>query len=255
MAHDHSLDLTDKVALITGASRGIGKAIAYAFGHHGAKVLLSSRKQEAVDAVAVELGAYGIEARGIAAHMGEHENIQQLVDHTMEEFGGVDILVNNAATNPIFGPLLQADERAFDKIMGVNVRGPFALAKALQPSMRERGGGSIINIASVGGVSPEPMLGLYSVSKAALISLGKVMAKEWGPVGIRVNTICPGLIKTEFSKALWSDENILKGVTGPLPLGRMGTPEEVAALALFLASDAAAYCTGGTYAADGGYLA
>jgi NAD(P)-dependent dehydrogenase (short-subunit alcohol dehydrogenase family) len=255
MSDANWFDLTDKVAIVTGASKGIGKAIAHALGEHGAKVVVSSRDQEACEAVAVELGSAGIEARGIAAHMGEAENIQQLVDHTIEEFGGVDILVNNAATNPVFGPLLQSDALVFDKIMGVNVKGPFELARRVQPSMLERGGGSVINISSVGGVSPEHLLGLYSVSKAALISLTKVMAKEWGSVGIRANAICPGLIKTKFSKALWSNEAILKTVTERLPLGRMGSPEEVAGLAVFLASDASSYCTGGVFTADGGYLA
>jgi dehydrogenase/reductase SDR family protein 4 len=245
MSDANWFDLTDKVAIVTGASKGIGKAIAHALGEHGAKVVVSSRDQEACEAVAVELGSAGIEARGIAAHMGEPENIQQLVDHTIEEFGGVDILVNNAATNPVFGPLLHSDALVFDKIMGVNVKGPFELARRVQPSMLERGGGSVINISSVGGVSPEHLLGLYSVSKAALISLTKVMAKEWGSAGIRANAICPGLIKTKFSKALWSNEAILKTVTERLPLGRMGSPEEVAGLAVFLASDASSYCTGG----------
>jgi dehydrogenase/reductase SDR family protein 4 len=255
MSDANWFDLTDKVAIVTGASKGIGKAIAHALGEHGAKVVVSSRDQEACEAVAVELGSAGIEARGIAAHMGEPENIQQLVDHTIEEFGGVDILVNNAATNPVFGPLLHSDALVFDKIMGVNVKGPFELARRVQPSMLERGGGSVINISSVGGVSPEHLLGLYSVSKAALISLTKVMAKEWGSAGIRANAICPGLIKTKFSKALWSNEAILKTVNERLPLGRMGSPEEVAGLAVFLASDASSYCTGGVFTADGGYLA
>ena len=255
MSDANLFDLTDKVAIITGASKGIGKAIAHALGAHGAKVVVSSRNQEAVDEVAVELGSAGIEARGIAAHMGELENIQQLVNHAVEEFGGVDILINNAATNPVFGPLLMTDTGAFDKIMAVNVKGPFELAKRVQPIMMERGGGSIINISSIGGISPEHMLGIYSVSKAALISLTKVMAKEWGGAGIRVNAICPGLIKTKFSQALWSNEKMLKGITGGLPLPRMGTTEEIAGMAVFLASGASSYCTGGVYTADGGYTA
>lgn len=248
-------DLRDKVAIITGASKGIGKAIAHALGDHGAKVVVSSRSQEAVDEVAVELSSAGIEARGIAAHMGEPENIQQLVDHAVEEFGGVDILVNNAATNPVFGPLLQTDAAIFDKIMSVNVKGPFELAKKVQPIMMARGGGSIINISSIGGISPENLLGIYSVSKAALISLTKVMAKEWGGAGIRANVVCPGLIKTKFSQALWSNEKMLKHITGDIPLPRMGLPEEVSGLAVFLASGASSYCTGGVYTVDGGYTA
>ncbi len=255
MSDANLFDLTDKVAIITGASKGIGKAIAHALGAHGARVVVSSRNQEAVDEVAVELSSAGIEARGIAAHMGERENIQQLVDHTVQEFGGVDILINNAATNPIFGPLLMTDQGAFDKIMQVNVKGPFELSKLVQPIMMERGGGSIINVSSIGGISPEHMLGIYSVSKAAMISLTKVMAKEWGGAGIRVNAICPGLIKTKFSQALWSNEHMLKMLTDKLPLPRMGLPEEVTGLAVFLASGASSYCTGGVYTVDGGYTA
>ena len=248
-------DLTGKVAIVTGASKGIGKAIAAALGSFGAEVVVSSRKQEAVEEVAVELTSAGVEAPGIACHMGEPEQIQVLLDQTVQEFGGVDIIVNNAATNPIFGPLLMADSNVFDKIMAVNVKGPFELCKMAQPIMMERGGGSIINISSIGGISPEHMLGIYSVSKAALISLTKVMAKEWGSAGIRANAICPGLIKTKFSQALWSNEDMLKQITGGLPLPRMGTPEEIAGLAVFLASGAGNYCTGGVYTADGGYTA
>lgn len=255
MSDANLFDLTDKVAIITGASKGIGKAIAHALGAHGARVVVSSRNQEAVDEVAVELSSAGIEARGIAAHMGEPENIRQLVDHAVEEFGGVDILINNAATNPVFGPVLMTDRGAFDKIMDVNVKGPFELSKLVQPIMMERGGGSIINISSIGGISPEHMLGIYSVSKAALISLTKVMAKEWGSANIRVNAICPGLIKTKFSQALWANETMLNMVTQKLPMPRMGDPEEIAGLAVFLASGASSYCTGGVYTADGGYTA
>ncbi len=255
MSDANLFDLTDKVAIITGASKGIGKAIAHALGAHGARVVVSSRNQESVDEVAVELGAYGIEARGIAAHMGDSAQIEALLAQTLEEFGGVDILVNNAAVNPVFGPLLATDSGAFDKIIQVNVKGPFELAKRVQPSMVVRGGGSIINIASIGGISPEHMLGVYSVSKAALISLTKVMAKEWGSAGIRANAICPGLIKTKFSQALWSNDAMLKYITEKLPMPRIGSPEEVAGLAVFLASGASSYCTGGVYTADGGYTA
>ncbi len=255
MSDANLFDLSGKVAVVTGDSRGIGKAIAHALGMHGASVVITGRKQEAVDEASAELSAYGYEVRGVAAHMGQPEAISNLVDQTVQEFGGVDILVNNAATNPVFGPLLNTDEGVFDKIMDVNVKGPFALSKKVQPIMMQRGGGSIINISSIGGLSPEHMLGIYSVSKAALISLTKVMAKEWGPAGIRANALCPGLIKTKFSQALWADETILKSITGKLPLPRMGTPDEVAALAVFLASEASSYCTGGVYTADGGYTA
>lgn len=242
--------LNGKTAIITGASKGIGAAIARALAEAGAKVVVSSRKQEAVDAVANEIGA---QALAVAANAGRAEDLQQLVSKTVETFGGVDIIVNNAAANPVFGPVEETEAWAYDKIMGVNVKGPFELCKLALPSMKERGGGAILNISSVGGISPERQLGIYSVSKAALVSLTKVMAQEWGQYGIRANTICPGLIKTKFSQALWSNEKILKYTLAQLPLPRVGTVEEVAGLALFLASPASAYCTGGIYTADGGF--
>lgn len=246
-------DLHDRVAVITGASKGIGKSIAHLLGAAGAKVVISSRKQEAVDAVAVEFKQAEIEVTATAANMGKLEDIEALVDKTVEKYGGVDILVNNAATNPVFGPVVDTDSKAFDKIMQVNVKAPFELCKLAYPSMKERGGGSIINISSVGGLTPEQGLGIYSISKAALISLTKVMAKEWGTDGIRVNAICPGLIKTKFSEALWKNEKTVSTLMKMLPLPRVGESEEVATLALFLASDAASYCTGGVYTADGGF--
>jgi len=245
--------LSGKVAVISGASKGIGKAIAYAFGKSGAKVVVSSRKLAAVEAVAEEFRADGIDAHAVAANMGELIQVEELVAETMAKYGGIDIVVNNAATNPVFGPVVETKEWAFDKIMNVNVKGPFELCKLAYPSMKERGGGVIINISSIGGVSAEEGLGIYSVSKAALISLTQVMAKEWGRLNIRSNVICPGLIKTKFSKALWGDDKMLKRFLRVLPLGRVGSPEEIAGLAVFLASDAGAYCTGGVFMADGGY--
>lgn len=246
-------DLTGKVAIVTGASKGIGEYMAMAFAQAGASVVVSSRKQEAVDEVAKSINAQGGQATGIAANTGSIEDLEQLVNKTLEMYGGIDIIVNNAATNPVFGPVINTNEDAFDKIMNVNVKGPFEFAKMAFPSMKKRGGGSIINISSIGGLSPEPFLGIYSVSKSALISLTKVLAKEWGPMGVRANVICPGLIKTKFSQALWSNEPIVDKMTKELPLPRIGQPDEIAGLALFLASDASSYCTGGVYTADGGY--
>jgi dehydrogenase/reductase SDR family protein 4 len=245
--------LEGKVAIVTGASKGIGEAIAHALGQTGARVVVSSRNQEAVDAVAAAFREAGIEAAAIAAHVGKPEELQQLTEKTIDAFGGIDIIVNNAAANPVFGPVENTEGWAYDKIMDVNVKGPFELCKLALPSMKERGGGAIINISSIGGLSPEPHLGIYSVSKAALLSLTKVMAKEWGAYGIRANAICPGLIKTKFSRALWSNDQILKFIMAQLPVSRVGTVDEVAGLALFLASPAASYCTGGVYTADGGY--
>jgi len=245
--------LDGKVAVITGASKGIGEAIAHALGQAGASVVISSRKQEALEATASRLRESGVHVKAIAANTGNMEDLQRLTDQTIEHFGGIDIIVNNAATNPVFGPVEQTDSPAFDKIMAVNVKGPFELAKYALPSMQSRGGGSIINISSIGGISPEPFLGIYSVSKSALVMLTKVMAKEWGHHGIRANVICPGLIKTKFSQALWGNEQLLKHVLQQLPAGRIGTVEEIAGLALFLASGAASYCTGAVFNADGGY--
>lgn len=247
-------NLDGKVAIITGASKGIGESIARGLAEFGAKVVVSSRKQDAVDAVAASFKADGLEATGIACHVGDRAQLVNLVDKTVEIYGGVDILINNAATNPVFGPLAEADESFFDKIMDVNVKACFVLANLCYPIMKERGGGSVINIASVEGMKPSFGLGLYSVSKAALLMLTKNQAKEWGPVGIRSNAICPGLIQTKFSSALWKNEAILNQVEKHLPAGRMAQPDEMAGLALFLSSEASSYCTGGVFTADGGHM-
>jgi NAD(P)-dependent dehydrogenase (short-subunit alcohol dehydrogenase family) len=246
--------LTDRVCLVTGASKGIGEAIAHALAGAGARVVVSSRRQEAVDEVAHAIVAAGGQAIAVAAHVGRLDEARALVERTVAHYGGVDVVVNNAATNPVFGPVLEADDAAFDKIMAVNVKGPLEIARAAYASMRARGHGSVINLSSIGGVSPEPGLGLYSVSKAAIVSLTQVLAQEWGAAGVRANVICPGLIKTKFSQALWSDERILKHTLAQQALPRIGVPEDVAGLALFLASDASAYCTGGVFVVDGGYL-
>ena len=247
--------LDGKVALVTGASKGIGEAMARGLAEFGAKVVLSSRKQDAVDAVAEEFKANGLKATGIAANMGNIDDIQLLVEKTVEIYGGLDIIINNAAANPVFGPIQNTDERAFDKIIDVNLKGPFELCKKAYPIMKQRGGGSIIHISSIGGLTPEAGIGIYSVSKAAIINLTQAMAQDWGADNIRINAICPGLIKTRFSEALWSDEKILQRFLQHIPLGRAGEPDDVAGLAVFLASDAAAYCSGGVYMVDGGYAA
>ena len=245
--------LDGKTALVSGASKGIGEAMARGLAEFGAKVVVSSRKQEAVDAVAEELRANGLEATAIAANMGSIDDIQSLLDKTVEIYGGLDIIVNNAAANPVFGPVQNTDERAFDKIIDVNLKGPFELCKRAHPIMQRRGGGSIINISSIGGLKPESGIGIYSVSKAAIISLTQAMAQDWGADGIRVNAICPGLIKTKFSEALWQDQQIHDQFVNRIPLGRIGEPGDIAGLAVYLASDASAYCSGGFYMVDGGY--
>lgn len=247
------LRLDGKVAIVTGGTRGIGLAIATTLARAGARVAISSRKAEHVDAAVKALQAEGNTVVGIVANMGNPADAHAVAARTVEHFDGIDIIVNNAATNPVFGPLQQAGEEAFDKIFAVNVKGPLELCRTAHTVMSQRGG-SIVNIASIGGMSPEPGLGLYSMSKAALISLTKVMAQEWGADGIRANVICPGLIKTKFSQALWQDEHIANQVLGHQPIQRIGTPEDVSGLALFLASDASSYCTGSVYMVDGGYL-
>ncbi len=247
--------LDAKIALITGASKGIGEAIARGLAEFGAKVVISSRKQDALDDVAEAFRAGGLDATGIAANMSSIEDIHTLVDKTVETYGGLDIIINNAAANPVFGPIHDTDERAFDKIIEVNLKGPFELCKKAYPILKRRGGGSIINISSIGGLTPESGIGIYSVSKAAINNLTQSMAQDWGADNIRVNAICPGLIKTKFSEALWSDDKILNRFIKQIPLGRAGTTDDVAGLAVFLASDAAAYCSGGIYRVDGGYAA
>ena len=247
--------LDGKVAIVTGASKGIGEAIARGLAEFGAKIVVSSRKQEAVDAVAETFKNDGLEAIAIAANMGNVEEAHALIDQSVDAYGGIDIIVNNAAANPVFGPIQKTEERAFDKIIDVNLKGPFELCKKAYPILKQRGGGSIIHISSIGGLTPEPGIGIYSVSKAGLINLTKAMAQDWGAENIRVNAICPGLIKTRFSEALWGNKPILERFLQHLPLKRVGTSDDIAGLAVYLASDAAAYCTGGVYLIDGGYAA
>ncbi len=247
--------LDNKVAIVTGASKGIGEAMARGLAEFGAKVVISSRKRESVDAVAESFKNDGLEAIAIAANMGNVEEAHALVDQTVDAYGGIDIIINNAAANPVFGPIQNTEERAFDKIIDVNLKGPFELCKKAYPILKQRGGGSIMHISSIGGLTPERGIGIYSVSKAGLINLTKAMAQDWGADNIRVNAICPGLIKTKFSEALWGNEPILERFLQHIPLNRVGTPDDIAGLAVYLASDAAAYCTGGVYLIDGGYAA
>jgi len=251
---NNNFDLKGKVAIITGSSKGIGAAIAEAYAAQGAKVVVSSRKQTAVDEVVAKINAAGGTALGIECHVGKQEHLENLVNKTVEHFGKVDVLVNNAATNPVFDMLQNATEQAFDKIINVNVKACMMLANLCYKSMKENGGGSIINIASVEGMKPTTGLGMYSISKAALIMLTKSQAKEWSGNNIRSNNICPGLIQTKFSEALWKNETILNEFETHIPMKRMGQSEEITGLACYLASESASYTTGGVFMVDGGYM-
>lgn len=244
--------LEGKVALVTGASRGIGRAIALRLANAGAKVVVSSRKLEGVQVVADEIAAGGGQALAVQAHVGRPEEVTALVARTVEAFGRIDIAVNNAATNPHFGPLLTADEGQWDKILSTNARGPFYVCRAVVPYMQTQGGGKILNVASIAGLRPSPGMGLYSISKAALIALTQVLALELGPANIQVNAIAPGVIRTRFSQALWQTPQVADAILAHLPLGRFGEPEDVAGLALYLTSPAADYVTGAVFVVDGG---
>ena len=254
MTHKPNFDLTGKVALITGASRGIGQEIALAYAASGAKVVLSSRKQAALDEVAAQIKESGGEALAIAAHTGSLEAVENLITQVTEVYGGIDIAVNNAATNPHFGPILTAEESHWQKILDVNVQGYFRVAKACATSMRGRGGGKIINIASVAGKLPQPGMGVYCVSKAAVLMLTQVLASELAQDNIQVNAIAPGFIKTKFSQAIWATPQIHDAVINIIPQKRIATPDELTGMALYLASEASSFTTGAIMMIDGGQL-
>jgi NAD(P)-dependent dehydrogenase (short-subunit alcohol dehydrogenase family) len=244
--------LEGKVAVITGASRGIGRAIALRLARASAKVVISSRKLENVQAVADEIETCGGEALAIQAHVGRPEDVKALVERTIEAYNRVDIAIHNAATNPHFGPLLTADEGQWDKILDTNTKGAFRLCRAIVPYMEVQGGGKIITMASIAGLRPSPGMGVYGISKAALIMMTQVLAQELGPANIQVNAIAPGVIKTRFSQLLWQTPQIADPILARLPMGRFGEPEDVAGLALYLASSAADYVTGAVFLVDGG---
>tara|TARA_B100000780_G_scaffold110276_1_gene77147 strand:+ start:4137 stop:4913 length:777 start_codon:yes stop_codon:yes gene_type:complete len=247
-------ELTGKVAIVTGSSKGIGLSIARALAEYGAKVVISSRSQQALDLVANELQAEGLDVHGYACHVGEGDQRKALVKKIIENFGRIDILINNAAINPTYESLEKMTESVYDKMMNVNLKASFDLSNLCFPHLKANGNGAIINTASVEGLKPSFGLGIYSVTKAALIMLTQVQAKEWGKHGIRSNAICPGLIQTKFSTALWQNEALLKQVEKELPAGRIAQPIEMTGLAVYLASDAGSYSTGGIYTADGGHM-
>ncbi|MBN2167653.1 MAG: glucose 1-dehydrogenase [Actinobacteria bacterium] len=245
-------DLSGRVAVVTGGSRGIGEAIATALSEFGAKLVLVSRKIEGLEDVRQKIEAAGGEAVCVPVNMGNEESSDQVVKETLDAYGTLDILVNNAATNPIFGPMMDVDVRAWDKIMSVNLKGCFLLAKAAGEVMLEKGRGSIINMSTISARRPLQGLGAYSVSKAGIDMVTKSLAQEWTGSGVRVNGIAPGLIQTNFSRALWENNDVRHMVEARIPARRLGQPDDIAGAAVFLASDASRFISGETILVDGG---
>ena len=252
MDNNPLFDLKGKTAIITGSSRGIGKAIAIRMAQYGAKVMISSRKIDACNAVVEEIKALGGEAYAQECNIGSKEALQNLCDVSYEKLGKVDILVLNAASNPYYGPLAKITDEAFDKIMNNNVKSNLWLSNMVLPKMAETGGGKAIVISSIAGIKGSDVLGAYSISKTADLGLVRSLAVEWGPKNITVNALCPGIIKTDFAKALWDNPEILASVEKNAPLKRIGTPDEVAGAAILLASSSGSFITGQKIVMDGG---
>lgn len=246
-----NLSLENKVALVTGGSRGIGRAIAMGLAQSGADLVIASRKTVDLEAAAAEIKKTGRKCLPVTTHVGRLDEIKNLVEKAVQEFGKIDILVNNAATNPSMASAMDIDDRAWDSIMNLNLKGLFFLSQTVARVMKEKGGGKIINIASVAGITPD-ILPVYSISKAGVIMATKVMAQQWAIYNIRVNAVAPSLTKTRFSEPLWSNPDILNIAMSRTPLGRPAEPEEMVGAVIFLASDASSYITGQVLAIDGG---
>jgi dehydrogenase/reductase SDR family protein 4 len=244
--------LKDKVALITGSTKGIGKSIAEQMAKAGAKVVISSRKADACDEVTAEFTKAGLTATAIPCNIARKEEVEALVAGTLKKWGRIDILVCNAATNPVYGPMASASDEAFDKIMGTNIKSNFWLANLCIPQMAERKDGVVIIVSSIAALKGNTVIGLYGVSKAADAGLVRNLACEWGPHNIRVNAIAPGLVRTEFAKALWEDEKARKSREAATPLRRLGEPDDIGGIAVMLASRAGNFITGQMIVADGG---
>ena len=248
-------DLAGKTAIVTGGSRGIGRAICERLAQHGASVVVSSRKLDACQEVVDAITAHGGTAMAMACNISRKPELQALVDGTIAAYGRVDIVVCNAAVNPYFGPTQDIPDDAYDRIMNSNVRSNLWLCQMSIPGMAARGAGSVIIVSSIGGFRGSARLGIYGVSKAADMQLARALATEWGPQGVRVNAIAPGLVRTDFARALWEDPANLKKRTRDTPLLRIGEPDEIAGAAVFLASDASGFMTGQSMVIDGGVLA
>lgn len=246
------IDLSDKVAVITGSSRGIGKAIAWAYARAGAKVVVSARKTETCEPVAAEIRAVGLDAVAIPCHIGRKEDVKALVDGAIAHYGHIDVLICNAAINPVYGPLSELTDEVWDKIMVANVKSSHWMCDMVLPGMAERGGGSVILLSSIAALRGTTTIGCYGISKAAEAALARNLALEWGPKGIRVNSIAPGLIETDFAKALIEDPDRRARVEARNPLRRVGRADEIAGVALFLGSELSSYVTGQMIVADGG---
>ena len=248
------IHLDGKVAIVTGGSRGIGEAIARAYAAHGARVIVASRKIDGVEKVAASIRDIGGDAHAVAFHAGERVAPQRLIEATLAKYGRVDVLVNNAATNPHFGPLLTVDEGQWNKTFDVNLRGYFEAIRAMARHLSDRGApGAIVNVASIVAFSGAPLQGVYAMTKAAIVSMTQTLAIELAPMNIRVNAIAPGIIETKFAAALTSNAQISEGLLARAPIKRFGQPSELAGAALYLASDAASYVTGHTLVVDGGF--
>lgn len=245
-------DLKDKVAVITGSTKGIGKAIATRLAEQGARVVISSRNQDACDEVAAGIRQQGGEAIAIECNINHLEQMQNLVAKTKEQLGKIDILVCNAAINPYFGPSQEIPDELFDKVMHANIGSVHRLCQLIMPGMAEAGGGAVIIVSSIGGLKGTSALGAYAISKAADMQIARNLAVEWGPKNIRVNCIAPGLIRTDFARALWENPEIYEATVSRYPLRRIGEPDEIAGAAVFLASDAGSFTTGQTIVIDGG---
>lgn len=245
-------DLSDKVAIVTGSTKGIGRAIAEALALAGAKVVISSRKPDKCEEVAGAIRSEGLQATAIACHIGKREDVEHLVAETTKRFGKIDILVCNAAVNPYYGPMSGLSDEAFTKVIDSNVRSTFWLCNLVIPEMAERKEGSVIIVSSIGGLKGSVHLGMYAISKAADFQLARNLAVEWGPQNIRVNCIAPGLVRTDFARTLWENDELRTRAEATTPLRRIGEPEDIAGAAVFLASRAGAWTTGQVIVIDGG---